>query len=1148
MNRFSPILLVITLVLLPGSLAAQVSWPMYQANAAHTGYIPVSFDPQDFSLKWEVTLSGSLQRVVAVDGRVFASLWSASDIGNELFALDADDGTILWSWESGDVSSVGAPAYDSGKVFVQVGMGYDESVSHLYVYDAQHGALLNDESYPSQWQRYNAPTIVGGTAYISGGYHGGVYAYSFEMEPYQRWFNELDNDGMEWWTPAVDGVFAYATTDDHLVVIRCSDGVDSFRIQHPGVTSNSLGHINATVLGGHNDILVIHGTSFASFDLGTRSMRFDISSETEIFSGDLAVSKGVAFINNLGNLEARNQDTGVLLWSWIPPGDYRLLDSIVLTDQHVLVYTMDGLWGLGERGAAVHAIDLNTHQSVWSYQVGPVGWEPPIRGYLTWSEGVLYISRGDGVLTALGLSEYQQSSIVHLISATSSIAEDAGNVPITVQRGGSAEGAVSVTLRTDDGAGSATAGADYTTLNQVVNWAEGDVTDKTVNLVIHDDPEIEGPETVHLVLENLTGPSTLAVPSRAVVDIIDDEIDVLRLSSGGTDVGESDGSVSLSVLREGPATGAVTVNYATANGTASAGSDFTADSDMLSWADGDSTSKTIELSILDDGVDEDNETFTVSLSTPTGNAIVGSPSVFTVTVVDDDGPRVQFSASSYQVDETGGSVDLTVTRSGSTDGAVSVDWATGGGSASPGQDYVAGSGTFDWADLDGEDKTITITVLDDTATEGGESFQVTLSNPVGDNISLGQPGVATVSIVDDESLEARINTTVLLGQMRPRIAMDGLGSAVVVWDSYKQDGYWWGVFGQRLDADGGPVGSEFQVNETTDEDQMNAAVAAAADGSFVVVWQGDIVGGTEIYARRYNVSGVPLGGEFVVNSSASGNQTVPRVTFDGNGRSMVVWQGRDASGPGVFARVFSAAGVPLADEFAVNTTTPESQGFPDVAGSSAGGFVVVWESYTQDDGLSDGVIGRRFESTGVAVGGEIMVNELVAGNQELPAVAVAGEGRFIVVWEDDAGLDGALGSIRGRWFDDTGSPVWGGFQINTYGAGDQGRPAVMAEPNGRAVVVWEGRNGQDGSEIGVFERALYDDDTFATGEIQLNTYTGESQYQPAVACSSAGEFLGVWTSEGQDGSFEGVYGVSWPLPPTRLIFTDGFESGDTSAW
>jgi hypothetical protein len=1155
MRRIVTVLLSLATLMIPVAAGAQVSWPMYQGNAAHTGYIPVSFDPSDFTLDWEVTLSSGgryLNSVAAADGRVFATLRIYFDNNHDdLFALDATDGSILWSKDYGDVFSVNAPAYAAGNVYVQVCNHTPDT--HVDVYDASTGALLHEAPFAAQWFRYQSPTVVGGIAYINGGYYGGMYAFDFATGPGQLWFNNLDNTNKEEWTPAVDGVYAYGITDDHVVAVKCSDGTDEFRIEHPGVTSNSIGEVRGgTVLGGHNDVLFVHGTSFASFDLGSRTLRYDISSETEIFDYGVSVSKGVAYVNNLGSLEARNQNTGALLWSWTPPGEYELRNNIIITDQHALVFVRD--WDFVADimyGSAVHAIDLTTHTSVWSHQVTE-SLDPPPDGHLAWSEGRLFIARGDGVLTALRLSSpYEQSSVVQLAASAYSVAENAGTATVMLRRAGSGEGSVGVTISSSDG--TAVAGADYTAVNQVVSWGVGDTVDKPVQVAITNDSAIEGAEHLSLRLHSVTGPATLGALSAAQVTIEDDDIDMLRFSSASTDVNEAGATVTLHVTRSGPASGEVTVDWATANGTASAGSDYTAASDKLSWGVGETGAKAITVSILDDDFDEDNETFTVILSNPSpiGVAILGSPSVFTATIVDDDGPQVQFGAGIYEIDEAAGTVDLAVTRTGNAAGAVSVDWATGGGTATAGQDYVADSGTLIWGDGDGDDKIISLTLMDDGATEGGESFEVGLSNPVGANISLGEPDTALVSISDDEATEGRINTTVQYAQVRPSVAMNASGTTVVVWDSWKQDGDQWGIFGQRLDIGGDPVGGEFPVNTTATGEQMIPAVAVSTGGGFMVAWQAEVTVGTEIAARRFNAVGSPMGTEFVVNSSTSGNQTAPRVAVDGNGRYIVVWQGRDASGPGVFARVYGADGIPLGEEFVVNTTTTGSQGAPDVAGFPSGGFLVVWESYGQDVVFTDAVIGRRFASNGSPLGGEILVNESMAGDQSLPAAAVASNGRFLVAWEDRNGLDGAFGSIRGRWFDSSGSPITGELQINLYTAGDQGRLAVAAEPNGRAVVVWEGRAGQDGSETGVFARSLYDDGSFASTEIQLNTYTSDSQDEPAVACSRAGSFLGVWRSEGQDGpplGADGVYGVVWPLPPPQLIFADGFESGDTTAW
>jgi uncharacterized repeat protein (TIGR01451 family) len=111
----------------------------------------------------------------------------------------------------------------------------------------------------------------------------------------------------------------------------------------------------------------------------------------------------------------------------------------------------------------------------------------------------------------------------------------------------------------------------------------------------------------------------------------------LALAASTASVGESAGSVVLSVTRSNGTDGAVTVGYATANGTATAGSDYSAATGTLSWAAGDGADKTITVSITGDTVDEPNETFTVALSGPTGGAALGTAAA-TVTVTDDDEP------------------------------------------------------------------------------------------------------------------------------------------------------------------------------------------------------------------------------------------------------------------------------------------------------------------------------------------------------------------------------------------------------------------------------------------------------------------------------------------------------------------------------
>jgi hypothetical protein len=110
----------------------------------------------------------------------------------------------------------------------------------------------------------------------------------------------------------------------------------------------------------------------------------------------------------------------------------------------------------------------------------------------------------------------------------------------------------------------------------------------------------------------------------------------IQLSSAAYSVDESDGAVTITVERTGGSDGDVSVEYTTADGTATAGSDYGAVSGVLQWEDGDSSAKSFQIPIYDDTEIEADETLQVRLSNPTGGATLGSPSTATVTILDDD--------------------------------------------------------------------------------------------------------------------------------------------------------------------------------------------------------------------------------------------------------------------------------------------------------------------------------------------------------------------------------------------------------------------------------------------------------------------------------------------------------------------------------
>jgi hypothetical protein len=191
----------------------------------------------------------------------------------------------------------------------------------------------------------------------------------------------------------------------------------------------------------------------------------------------------------------------------------------------------------------------------------------------------------------------------------------------------------------------------------------------------------------------------------------------------------------------------------------------------------------------------------------------------------------------------------------------------------------------------------------------------------------------------------------------------------------------------------------------------------------------------------------PAGSEFQANTYTTYDQGRGGVAVasDGSGNFVVVWAssyGQDGDGNGVFGRRFGSSGTALGAEFQVNTYTTADQGRGGLAlaAAAAGEFVVVWNSYYQD-GSSWGIFGQRFDGAGSPQGGEFQVNTYTTGGQSdyRPGLAVAADsaGNFVVVWSS-YGQDGDGQGVFGQRFDSAGSSQGGEFQVNTYTTGNQG--------------------------------------------------------------------------------------------------------------
>jgi hypothetical protein len=395
--------------------------------------------------------------------------------------------------------------------------------------------------------------------------------------------------------------------------------------------------------------------------------------------------------------------------------------------------------------------------------------------------------------------------------------------------------------------------------------------------------------------------------------------------------------------------------------------------------------------------------------------------------------------------------------------------------------------------------------------------------------------------------EFSVNTYTTNYQTAPAAAIAADNSFVIIWQSYQQTG---GsnndIFGQRFDGFGVKQGSEFMVNTYTTNSQSRPAVAMDSVGNFVVVWssynqtggaQGDIVG------QRFDASGVKQGSEFMVNSYTTNGQDYPSVSMDGSGNFVVVWssvnQAGASSGRDVYARRYDASGVAQGAEFLVNTYTTSDQRAPSVSINDAGHFIVAWTDYS---GAARKIMGQRYDSSGAAAGPQFEADTPAAtANPLTPWVAIDANDNVTMVWMSYLSSPFGTG-IFGQRFDPAGNKVGTQFQANTYTGGFAFHPEVGLLAGGKSVVSWQ--NNPSGNSD-VFAR-MYDRSAASLGtEFMVNTYTTNDQRSAAIASRSRDRFVISWTSYGQvAGAASEIYGQRlhaayhfYSLTPCRIVDT-----------
>ena len=334
---------------------------------------------------------------------------------------------------------------------------------------------------------------------------------------------------------------------------------------------------------------------------------------------------------------------------------------------------------------------------------------------------------------------------VSFSASSSSASENSSVAAITIDRVNGASGTITVDFATQDG--TAIAGTDYTTTNTQVTFLNGE-TLKTIFVPLINNTKDEPSRTFTATLSNPSGGAFIGNIATHTFTITDDDppptvsisdVSVLEGNQGNT-------TFTFNVSLSAASGNSSSVNYSTANGTATTTQDYLATNGTVNFAPNE-VLKTATVTVYGDLVPEINETFLVNLATPTNLTINDGQGIGTI--LDDDNPgKLALAFATYSVAEGSTNATITLTRTNGSAGTSAVNYTTSNGTATAGSDYTATNGTATFND--GQTSTsFNVPILSDSIGEANETVFVSISNPLG-GATLGTQTNAVLTIFDDD--------------------------------------------------------------------------------------------------------------------------------------------------------------------------------------------------------------------------------------------------------------------------------------------------------------------------------------------------------------------------------------------------------------
>ncbi|HEV8583184.1 MAG TPA: hypothetical protein VGX68_29300 [Thermoanaerobaculia bacterium] len=319
-----------------------------------------------------------------------------------------------------------------------------------------------------------------------------------------------------------------------------------------------------------------------------------------------------------------------------------------------------------------------------------------------------------------------------------------------------------------------------------------------------------------------------------------------------------------------------------------------------------------------------------------------------------------------------------------------------------------------------------------------------------------------------------------------------------------------------------PIGPEFRVNSITDRFQGEASLAYDETGRLVIAWESfhafdedGLDGILEVYAKRYSATGQVLGEDLIKTGA-----TRPFVAAHG-AEGFHILLGGPSLVDGLSDRRFSwTSGLPISNEFEI--VSPDFSAFGEGAVTLPGdGLFATWigEDQPLDEGCvrcDYGAFGRIIDANGHQTTDIFRINDDTAGAQVPWGLAADGFGNVVVTWWSNPAGDGSDTDVMARRYSSNGERLGPAFRVNTTLPGMQGDPGIASTPAGNFVVVWSG-DGQDDPEDIFGQRFSTGSEKVGT-EFRVNTQTLSAQRYPKVAMDRFGNFIVVWQSFDSTGS------------------------------